>query len=68
LQSVGAVVVLFWLSWRLGPVLVGVIVGTAATAALYKQQTKVVERKNASALAAMSNVASQAFSAITTVR
>eukprot|EP00884_Botryococcus_braunii_P013700 jgi/Botrbrau1/22330/Bobra.0002s0009.2 len=68
LESVGAVAVLFWLSWRLGPVLVGVIVGTAATAALYKQQTKVVERQNASALAAMSNVAAQAFSAITTVR
>jgi ATP-binding cassette subfamily B (MDR/TAP) protein 8 len=32
--------VLFVLSWRLGPVLALVIVATASTAALYKQQTK----------------------------
>ncbi len=41
---------------------------TAATAALYKRQTKEVERSNAAALGAMVGVASQAFSAITTVR
>ena len=33
--------VLFVLSWRLGPVLALVVISTAATAALYKKQTKV---------------------------
>ena len=60
--------VLFALSWRLGPVLALVIIGTAATAALYKQQTKAIERTNSAALSAMVGVAGQAFAAITTVR
>ena len=60
--------VLFVLSWRLGPVLAAVIIATAFTAAVYKGQTRVVERENAEAAAAMSNVASQAFESITTVR
>ena len=41
---------------------------TAATAALYKRQTKEVERSNAAALGSMVGVASQAFASITTVR
>lgn len=45
-----------------------VIVGSAFTAALYKQQTKAVEGANASALSRMSSVASQAFYGIRTVR
>ncbi|KAK9839647.1 hypothetical protein WJX81_003007 [Elliptochloris bilobata] len=68
LEATGAVAVLFVLSWRLGPVLAAVIVATAATAALYKRQTKEVERSNAAALGNMVGVASQAFAAITTVR
>ena len=46
----------------------GVIVGAAFTAALYKRQTKAVERNNSDALSRMSSVASQAFSGIRTVR
>ena len=41
---------------------------TGASAALYKQQTKAVERDNSAALSAMSGIASQAFDSITTVR
>lgn len=62
------VAVLFVLSWRLGPILASVIISTAATAALYKQQTRVVEADAARANSAMVSVASQTFSAITTVR
>ena len=94
-------VVLFVLSWRLGPVLAsernlasavsslrvshcrisawvivqagtsappsgqnvcaGVILTTAMTAALYKRQTKAVERDNAAAQTRMTAVANQAF-------
>ncbi len=61
-------VVLFVLSWRLGPVLAGVIIATAVTAALYKRQTKQVEQSQAQALSQMTGVANQAFSAIRTVR
>eukprot|EP00208_Stichococcus_sp_RCC1054_P006203 CAMPEP_0206138586 /NCGR_PEP_ID=MMETSP1473-20131121/3425_1 /ASSEMBLY_ACC=CAM_ASM_001109 /TAXON_ID=1461547 /ORGANISM="Stichococcus sp, Strain RCC1054" /LENGTH=706 /DNA_ID=CAMNT_0053532061 /DNA_START=385 /DNA_END=2508 /DNA_ORIENTATION=+ len=68
LEASGAVAVLFALSWRLGPILAIVIVGSAFTAALYKQQTKAVEGANASALSRMSSVASQAFYGIRTVR
>lgn len=114
LEASGAVVVLFCLSWRLGPILAGehkmrlstqpaadasslcqtprhdarakghvrvmsriqsapvlragVVVGTACTASLYKQQTRAVERSNSEALGRMSSVASQAFSGIRTVR
>lgn len=68
LEASGAVVVLFCLSWRLGPILAGVIVATAFTASLYKQQTRAVERSNSEALGRMSSVASQAFSGIRTVR
>ena len=68
LQAFGAVVVLFLLSWRLGPILAGVIFATGFTATLYKNQTKSVENENASATNEMNNIANQAFDAITTVR
>ena len=59
---------LFALSWRLGPILACVIISTGAVAALYKQQTKIIENDAAKANSAMVGVASQTFSAITTVR
>lgn len=68
LEASGSVLVLFVLSWRLGPVLGLVIVSTAVTAALYRQQTKEVEQQNSKALSHMVGVADQAFSAIRTVR
>lgn len=60
--------VLFALSWRLGPILAGVIVATAFTATLYKDQTRAVETDNANATNEMNNIANQAFESITTVR
>ena len=60
--------VLFFLSFRLGPILALVIIATAAAAANYKKQTKLVEGKASRALSSMVGVADQAFRAITTVR
>ena len=68
LEASGSVLVLFVLSWRLGPVLGLVIVSTAVTAALYRQQTKDVEKQNSQALSHMVGIADQAFAAIRTVR
>ncbi|KAK9862820.1 hypothetical protein WJX84_000045 [Apatococcus fuscideae] len=68
LEAVGAVVVLYCLSWRLGPILALVIIATGLTAAMYKRQTKTVEAKQLNSLAAMVDVADQAFSNIKTVR
>ena len=59
---------LFYLSWRLGPILALVIIATAAAAANYKKQTKLVEGTASKALSDMVGVADQAFRAITTVR
>lgn len=60
--------VLFALSWRLGPILAGVIIATAFTANMYKEQTKAVETENAAAMNEMNSIANQAFESITTVR
>lgn len=68
LEASGSVIVLFFLSWRLGPVMGLVIISTAVTAALYRQQTKAIEQRNSKALSHMVGVADQAFSAIRTVR
>ena len=68
LEASGSVMVLFVLSWRLGPVMGLVIISTAITAALYRQQTKAIEQRNSKALSHMVGVADQAFSAIRTVR
>ena len=68
LQAIGAVIVLFALSWRLGPILATVIIGTAITVNVYKDQTKGVERTNAAATNDMNTVANQTFESITTVR
>ena len=68
LEASGSVLVLFILSWRLGPVLGLVIISTAVTAALYRQQTKEAEKQNSKALSHMVGIADQAFAAIRTVR
>ena len=62
------VLVLFALSWRLGPILAAVIVSTAATAALYRIQTKNAEQSASATNQAMVSIASQTFNSITTVR
>ena len=62
------VLVLFALSWRLGPILAAVIVSTAATAALYRIQTKNAEQSASETNQAMVSIAGQTFDSITTVR
>jgi ATP-binding cassette subfamily B (MDR/TAP) protein 10 len=67
-EGLGAIGVLFWLSWRMGPVLAGVTVATAATAWLYKRQTRAVDAAAGRAAAAMAQVADETFANIRTVR
>jgi ATP-binding cassette subfamily B (MDR/TAP) protein 8 len=68
LEAAGSVVVLFFLSWRLGPILAAVILAAACTAFLYKQQTKKYEGSAARAQKQMTEVADETFSNIRTVR
>lgn len=68
LEAAGSVGVLFFLSWRLGPILAAVILAAACTAFLYKQQTKKYEGSAARAQKQMTEVADETFSNIRTVR
>ena len=68
LEAAGAVAVLAWLSWRLGPVLAVVIGATAAAAALHRLRTKPLEAAAASAAREMHAVAARALGAMPTVR
>uniref|UniRef100_A0A061QMA6 Abc transporter b family member 28-like n=1 Tax=Tetraselmis sp. GSL018 TaxID=582737 RepID=A0A061QMA6_9CHLO len=68
LESVGAVTVLFVLSWQLGPLLAAVVLSAGIGAALYKRATKPLEALAAEARVGMVEVASQAFRSIRTVR
>lgn len=68
MEATGSVIVLSVLAWRLGPILAGVIIATALTAWLYKNQTKTVEQANAKAQARMNQVADETFGNIRTVR
>lgn len=67
-EVVGSVLVLFWLSWRLGPVLAGVILATGTIAWIYKRQSKALEHSSAIAHARMTNCVSETVSHIRTVR
>jgi ATP-binding cassette subfamily B (MDR/TAP) protein 10 len=68
LEAVGSVCVLFALSWRLGPILAGVIVATAGIAWLYRQQSKAVERLSAESQSRMAVAVDETVSQIRTVR
>ncbi|GMH42099.1 hypothetical protein BSKO_10018 [Bryopsis sp. KO-2023] len=68
LESSGVVILLFMLSLRLGPILAGVILVTAISAALYKKVTKKLEAEQFKALSDMTGVAEQAMGNIRTVR
>uniref|UniRef100_A0A1D2A990 ABC transporter B family member 28 n=2 Tax=Auxenochlorella protothecoides TaxID=3075 RepID=A0A1D2A990_AUXPR len=68
LEATGSVLVLGLLSWRLGPVLAGVILAAGATAFLYRAQTRAVERAAAAAAARMAEAADETFANIRTVR
>ena len=45
LEALGSILVLFGLSWRLGPILAGVVVATGFTAWIYRQQSKLLEKR-----------------------
>lgn len=68
LEAVGAVVVLFCLSWQLAPICSAIVIATALAAASYRRRTKEVEGRQAGALQQMGAVAFQAFDNIRTVR
>lgn len=68
LEAGGAVLVLFFLSWRLAPVCSLVIIVSAIAAALYKRATKPLEATQSAALQRMAGVAFQAFQNMRTVR
>jgi ATP-binding cassette, subfamily B (MDR/TAP), member 10 len=67
-EASGAVVVLFWLSWRLGPVLAGVIVATTCIAWLYRVQSKALENISGKAQGEMAGCVDQAMTNVRTVR
>ena len=60
--------VLFVLSWRLGPILAGVIIATACIAWLYRRQSKKIERASAEAQQRMAIAVDETVSQIRTVR
>lgn len=67
-EASGSVLVLFWLSWRLGPIMAGVIIATAAIAWLYRRQSKVFEQASAHAQARMAACVDETVSQVRTVR
>jgi ABC-type multidrug transport system fused ATPase/permease subunit len=68
LEATGSIAVLFYLSWRLAPVLGTIIVSTGAAAALYRKATGGIEATLATTLRSLSRVAGQAFTNVRTVR
>jgi ATP-binding cassette subfamily B (MDR/TAP) protein 10 len=67
-EALGSVLVLFWLSWRLGPIMAGVIIATAAIAWLYRRQSRVFEQASAQAQARMAACVDETVSQVRTVR
>lgn len=55
-------------SWRLGPVLAGVIVASVCTAFLYRRQTRSLEAGSAAAQQRLAELASASFTNMRTVR
>ena len=68
LEMLGAVGVLFYLSWRLAPVCSIVIVAAAIAAAVYRRRTRYIEQSQARSLQKMTGVALQALENMRTVR
>ena len=67
-ESLGSVVVLFWLSWRLGPLLAGVIMATAGIAWVYRMKTRSLEQASAESQARMAACVDETVSQVRTVR
>lgn len=67
-EAIGSVVVLFVLSWRLGPILAAVIIATACIAWLYRRQSKSIEKKSAESQSRMAIAIDEVVSQIRTVR
>lgn len=64
LEAVGCVGILAWQSRLLGPILVGLGMATAATAFVYRRQTRSVERLYSAAHVSMAGAAEEAFTNI----
>lgn len=67
-ESLGSVCVLFWLSWRLGPVLAAVIMATAGIAWVYRLKTRSLEQGSAESQARMAACIDETVSQVRTVR
>jgi len=68
LEALGSILVLFGLSWRLGPILAGVVVATGFTAWIYRQQSKLLEKSSAEAHSRMAMAIDETVSQVRTVR
>eukprot|EP00877_Chromochloris_zofingiensis_P003375 jgi/Chrzof1/13038/Cz07g17170.t1 len=68
LEACGAILVLFFLSWRLAPACSCVIVVSGIAAAVYRRRTRTIEQAQSRALQRMAGVALQAFENMKTVR
>jgi len=68
MEASGSVIALFWLSWRMGPILAGVIVATAGIAWLYKAQSRKLEAASAQAQSRMAMAIDQTVTQIRAVR
>ncbi len=68
LSAIGALAVLFWISWKLTLVMLAVVPVVAITAGVYGRAIQAISRKVQDALAASSAIAEEALSGVRTVR
>lgn len=67
-EACGSVMVLAWLSWKLGPILASVIVTTAFIAWLYRKQSRSFEKASAHAQQEIAACINQTVANVRTVR
>ena len=68
LSGIGALGVLFWISWKLTLVMLAVVPVVAITAGIYGRAIQAISRQVQDALAASSAIAEEALSGVRTVR
>lgn len=67
-EALGSVLVLFFMSWRLGPVLGAVIIATASIAWIYRRESRKFEQASATAHSRMAMAIDETVSQVRTVR
>lgn len=67
-EALGSVLVLAWLSWKLGPILAGVIISTALIAWLYRRESRVYEKASGEAQKEIAACINQSLENVRTVR